>query len=88
MAATQRPRPRTEAETDLERELRLQLETLNELGPAYSDTVAANFLEQIEHLIDQRVEQRLASRGDADSPGTRRISRSGSASPSSHSVSP
>jgi hypothetical protein len=38
----------------------LHLEALRELGPEYSDAVAKSLLEQLEPLIEAKIEQRFA----------------------------
>lgn len=45
---------------ELQRELETHLETLRELGPQYTDTVAASLMERIERMVDARIEARLA----------------------------
>ena len=49
--------------TDLQQELALHLETLRDLGPEYTDSVAAALLNEIDGLIESKVQQALAAGG-------------------------
>ncbi|MDI3340486.1 MAG: hypothetical protein QJR03_08125 [Sphaerobacter sp.] len=61
MTSLQSRRPLAPGDDDLARELSLHLQTLQELGPSYSDEVAAAFVRHIDRLIDERLEARLAA---------------------------
>lgn len=60
MATESRRRPLPPGEDDLAQELKVHLQALHELGPAYSDEVATAFVRHIDRLIDERLEARLA----------------------------
>ena len=51
------------ANPDIQQEIGLHVDALRELGPGYSDAVAASLLERLEPLIEAKVEERLAQRG-------------------------
>lgn len=47
---------------ELQRELQAHLETLRELGPGYSDTVAASLMQRLDRMVDEKIEARLSER--------------------------
>lgn len=55
------PKPASPFKRDpeIEQELNVHLDSLRELGPEYTDGVADAFLQRVEQLIDQRVDERL-----------------------------
>jgi hypothetical protein len=60
MPVTDRGRSRTRhRDPDLQEEFEHHLDTLRDLGPAYTDTVAESLVERVDRLIDQRIEERL-----------------------------
>ncbi len=60
MPVTDRGRGRTRhRDPDLQEEFEHHLDTLRDLGPAYTDTVAESLAERVDRLIDQRIEERL-----------------------------
>ncbi|MCX6022926.1 MAG: hypothetical protein NTZ05_14590 [Chloroflexi bacterium] len=56
------PTPPTRS-TTVQDELRLHLDSLHDLGPAYADDLAASFMRKLDIMIDAKVEARLAERG-------------------------
>lgn len=60
MTVTDRGRGRRRhRDLDLQDEFDHHLDTLRDLGPAYTDTVAESLAERVDRLIDQRIEERL-----------------------------
>ncbi len=60
MTVTDRGRSRTRhRDPDLQEEFEHHLDSLRDLGPAYTDTVAESLVERVDRLIDQRIEERL-----------------------------
>lgn len=47
----------------IQREVSLHVDALRELGPEYSDAVAASLLERLEPLIEAKIDERLGKRG-------------------------
>ena len=48
---------------DAQQEISLHLDALRELGPGYSDEVAASLMERLDPLIEAKIDERLARRG-------------------------
>lgn len=70
--STPKPASPFRRDPELEQELNVHLDSLRELGPEYTDGVADAFLQRVEELIDQRVDERLngASRRSAARHGS------------------
>lgn len=49
--------------SEVEREVAVHLDTLRDLGPDYTDSMAKALVEQLNPLIDAKVQQALAGRG-------------------------
>lgn len=49
--------------TELERELATHLDTLRDLGPDYTDSVARAFMDQLDSLVEEKVRAELADSG-------------------------
>lgn len=63
MTVTDRGRGRRRhRDLDLQDEFDHHLDTLRDLGPAYTDTVAESLAERVDRLIDQKIEDRLPKR--------------------------
>ena len=53
--------------SEVEREVAIHLETLRDLGPDYTDSMARALVEQLNPLIDAKVRQAVAGRGGSQS---------------------
>lgn len=74
--STPKPTSPFRRDPELEQELNVHLDSLRELGPEYTDGVADAFLQRVEQLIDQRVDERLS--GASGRSAARRTSGGGS----------
>lgn len=57
----------------IQQEVSLHVDALRELGPGYSDAVAASLLEQLEPLIEAKIDERLAKRGGSGTLHQRQV---------------
>jgi hypothetical protein len=57
--------------SEIEREVAVHLDTLRDLGPEYTDSMAKALVEQLNPLIDAKVQQALAGRGGSQSSAIR-----------------
>lgn len=58
---------------DIQQEISLHLDALRELGPGYSDAVAASLMERLEPLIEAKIDERLAQRGGSGKIDQRQV---------------
>lgn len=58
---------------DVQQEISLHLDALRELGPGYSDVVAASLMERLEPLIEATIDERLARRGSSGKIDRRQV---------------
>ena len=57
--------------SELEQEVAIHLETLRDLGPEYTDSMAKALVEQLNPLIDAKVQQAVAGRGGSQASAIR-----------------
>ncbi len=58
---------------DAQQEISVHLDALRELGPGYSDAVAASLMERLEPLIEAKIDERLARRGGSGKIDQRQV---------------
>lgn len=64
---------RSSVAPDAQQEISVHLDALRELGPGYSDAVAASLMERLEQLIEAKIDERLARSGGSGKIDQRQV---------------